>query len=251
MFPVILFDLSRVSAFHLTVNSRPASTGLEAVSRREVFAASVVTALVAGEPKNAVADSNTPTSPPAVPAPITVNTAKFAFNGVFRDPKHPKGYRVVVGAANKEGTITLQDDPTGEVFTLPIKANKDEVTGKITLNIDFSVKGGPSDVVAIVNKDSSISFPDGNVWKKEGGVAGVYVDGFAPSYPKYRRIVRQEKGSIIAVDMVSGKKIFAVSGKSKSKSEVMIEFPGKTCTGTIDIKKGTITFPDGNVWTKV
>ena len=53
-------------------------------------------------------------------------------------------------------------------------------TGQTSLTIDFSVKGGPKDVVATLNKDSSISFPDGNLWKKQGGVVGVYSDGFNP-----------------------------------------------------------------------
>ena len=79
---------------------------------------------------------------------------------------------------------------------------------------------------------------------------GVYVDGFAP-YPKYRRIIREGDGNNIVVDMVSGKKKFEVLG-STNKKGVIIDFPGdKRCNGTFNNKKGTIKYPDGNIWTRV
>ena len=77
-----------------------------------------------------------------------------SFQGVFKDPKHPNGYRVLVGDAGSKGTMTLQDEPDGKVYTIPITSEANKKTGQISLTIDFSVKGGPKDVVATLNKDS-------------------------------------------------------------------------------------------------
>ena len=169
-----------------------------------------------------------------------------SFQGVFKDPKHPNGYRVLVGDADNKGTMTLQDEPDGKVFSIPIIVKKEE---QVTLTIDFSVKGGPKDVVAILNKDSSISFPDGNLWKKEGGVVGVFSDGFNP---ERLRIIRAEKGDALVLDLIRGPNgDKTVSGKI-AKPDVTFDFPGKPGDkGVVDSKKGTISFADGNVWTKL
>lgn len=225
-----------------TFSTSPAATSLDAVSRREALAASTAAVAVPlfGVPLPALAN----------PKDGGPNPALFSFNGVFKDRKHPDGYRTVAGVANKEGTIALKDDPEGDEYFIPFRAIKDEKTGRISLVVDFSSKGGPRDVLASVNrKDHSISFPDGNVWKKEPGVVGVYIDAFAP-YPKYRRVIKQQIGSDLVLDMVSGKKTTTIYGKA-GKNNVTVEFPGKTCQGDVDIKRGTITFPDGNIWTKV
>jgi len=238
---IALLTLSgSATAFQPAFNPRLTSTSLDAISRREVLASSAAAMVVAGVPLDALADVS------KIPEPT--DPAKFSFNGVFKDPKHPKGYRTIAGAPNKDGTLVLQDDPKGEVYKIPIKSMKDEETGKITIAMDFSVKGGPSDVLATVNKDSSISFPDGNVWKKERGIAGVYIDGYAP-YPKYRRVIRQESGKL-AIDMVNGKKTFTIYAKAGS-TNITVDFPGKTCTATISVKNGMVYFSDGNSWTKV
>jgi len=251
---LVLALLTPSGAFQVANNPRPvvataSTSSLDALSRREALtAASAATMLVVGGvlPQDALAAA---TKGPDVKV--------FAFNGIFKDPKHPRGYRIIAGKPNKEGTMTLQDEPDSLVFNIPIKAKTDEKDGLITLDIDFSEKGGPSDVVATFNKkDSSISFPDGNVWKKETkGVAGVYVDAFAP-YPKYRRIIREDgegSGRNLIVSLVSGKKTFIVAGKAGyANRDVVIDFPGdKTCSGQVNTKKGTITWPDGNVWTRV
>jgi len=240
------------SAFQqLLAGSNRRGTVLEAVNRREALAAGSLAGgmLLAGTPFEAFAATTDAKKKKD-------DAKKFAFNGVFKDPQHPDGYRIIVGAVNKEGTMTLQDDPNGKVFNMPIISKIDEESGKNTLTFDFSPKGGPKEIVATVSNDSnSITFPDGNSWKKEtGGLVGVYVDGFAP-YPKYRRIIRPGSvdGSDLAVEMVSGKKQFVIPANNGSKkNQLIVEFPGeKRCTASTQMKKGVIKFPDGNVWTKV
>jgi len=239
--------LNPVAAFQQLrpVVATASATTLDAVSRREALAAaSAATMLVigGGVPSDAMAADY-----------VAPDIKTFAFNGIFKDPKHPNGFRIIAASPNKEGTMTMQDEKDGLVFTIPIKSKTDE-KGQVSLTIDFSEKGGPSAVVATFNKkDSSIKFPDGNIWKKDtNGAVGVYVDGFAP-YPKFRRIIREgETKNDLVVCMVSGKKTFVVSGKCETGSRIVVDFPGgKTCPAKFNAKKGTIVFPDGNTWTRV
>jgi len=184
----------------------------------------------------------------AAVADSKAEAAATSFQGVFKDPKHPNGYRILVGDAGNKGMMTLQDEPDGMIYSIPIMSKTSEKTGQVSLTIDFSVKGGPKDVVAILNKDSSISFPDGNLWTKEGGVVGVYSDGFNPDR---LRIIRAEKGDALVLDLIRGPNgDKRVSGKIV-KPDVTFDFPGKPGDkGVVDSTKGTISFADGNVWTK-
>jgi len=187
--------------------------------------------------------------------PDKATAKKFYFNGVFRDLKHPEGYRVIAGAFNKESTVVLRDEPNGKVFEIPMVAKKDDTSGKVTVDMNLSGynKIYPKSIIAEVQKDGCLKFPDGNVWVKPKGVVGVYIDGFAP-YPKYRRVVLPGDGENVAVNMVSGKTKFDVQGviPEAKKGVLEVEFPGnKQCTGKYNKKSDTITWPDGNVWTKI
>ena len=121
------------------------------------------------------------------------------------------------------------------------------------MTINFTEKGGTSNMVATVHKkDLSVTFPDRNVCKKDtSGVVGMYINGFV-TYPKYRRIIRKAGNtSDIVIYLVSGKKTYVVSGRAAPGSrDIYIEFPdNKPCTGKF--KNGIILFPDGNSWTRV
>jgi len=249
IFVVALQTLDGVTAFSFGSNPHQTSTSLDAVSRREAFVASASAAMLVGVPMDALAGQGV--APSAKPDKATA--AKFYFNGVFRDQKHPEGYRIVAGAVNKQGILTMRDNPEGKISEVPFMAKKSEETGEITVDMDLSVyqKGFPKSVVATVTKDGCMKFPDGNIWIKQKGVAGLYIDGFAP-YPKYRRIVVPGDDKNVAVTMVSGSKVFDVAGIDLGKKGIQVEFPGnKQCTGKFNQAQGTITWRDGNVWTKV
>lgn len=225
----------QVVQFHRThTSTSPTSrTCLHALSRREVLSsipAALATAAVAAAPQRSIA------------------AGAVSYQGVYTDPTHPKGYRVLTGDA-AEATMQLQDDPGGTVYTIPIRVKSD---GSTELLIDFSVKGGPADVPGVLGSDAkgvaTLTFPDGNVWKKETGVIGVYRDGLNPEYV---RVIRKDKGSVLTVDLINGDKTVTVPAKAGS-SKVTFDFPGKpNDPGTLDSKKNTISFGDGNVWTKL
>jgi len=97
------------------------------------------------------------------------------FQGVFEDPNHPQGYRIIVDTNDTTAQLQLQDEPDGESFYIPILVLRDIASKTTQLSIDFSAKGGPSDLIATVqDRGNIISFSDGNVWSKLEGVPGVY-----------------------------------------------------------------------------
>jgi len=185
-------------------------------------------------------------------------TVSGSFQGVFSDPKHPKGYRVIV-AKGSAATMSLSDGGAdSKLFNLPVKVNKGK-DGTTTLTIDFSPKGGPKNIIGtLANDGSSISFPDGNKWKKNVGLEGVYKSSKNSQY----RVIRKDKGSSLIVELRDNKLptlIMAKSGASKKEGVyVDIQFPVKvkaddvkanSIKGSFD--NGIISFPDGNKWTKM
>mmetsp|Transcript_17584 Transcript_17584/g.39685 ORF Transcript_17584/g.39685 Transcript_17584/m.39685 type:complete len:164 (-) Transcript_17584:94-585(-) len=84
--------------------------------------------------------------------------APLNFSGRYADPQHP-GCPRKVGKSGKFVTIEGADED-GKKWTV-----KGQTNGRDLL-LDFSAKGGPKDVLA--RADSiGITFPDGNVWKKQ------------------------------------------------------------------------------------
>jgi len=124
------------------------------------------------------------------------------FQGVFEDPNHPQGYRIIVDTDDNTAQLQLQDEPDGESFYIPVLVLRD-ITSKATqLSIDFSAKGGPSDLIATVQDGGShISFSDGNVWSKLEGIPGVYYVQAKNSRVsnEYLTIRLEEKGAVIIV----------------------------------------------------
>lgn len=251
---VVLLATLRAGAFQVN-KPQPANgaTRLNAISRRDVFSlvptmtTTVATTAVLGlaAPLEARAAEKKKTEPKNQPV--------ASFQGVFRDPKHPKGYRILVGSG--KGTMTLQDDPAGDVIRAPFRVRTDKKSKAVTLTMDFRPKGGPKDVEAVLgtkgsgkNAVATLTFPDGNVWTKETGLAGVYRDGLNP---KYMWVIRKSKGSNLSVDLINGSKTTTIAATAGSPN-VTFDFPGKAGdVGTVDKVKNTISFADGNVWTKL
>lgn len=87
--------------------------------------------------------------------------------GLYSDPNHPEGYRVVTvypvgfGSGYYMATCYGNDGPGTKPFKL---------TGKLAglasgVKFDFSPKGGPTDLIATFD-GSGLVFPDGNKWPK-------------------------------------------------------------------------------------
>jgi len=171
---VRLVIASAIMMLSMSANGLAFSSKKNAVDRREMFGilgsamtGAAVMASVPGEAEAAPALKVGPASP---------------FTGDYDDPNHPGCLRQVkvVGAPLKaDGTrprypimeITGYDgNGSDKVCTeRPTRADLWKIQGKIKSNtealIDFSPKGGPSDLVGTWDGEG-IVFPDGNKWTK-------------------------------------------------------------------------------------
>lgn len=271
----LLFQLFASASFALSakgfvVNQRTASSSSKLMASRRDFMSNAVAATavlvvpnIAGAAtaeKEATKESPTKKEASSTPALLS------SFQGVFSDPKHPKGYRIIVSKGSGSAIMTLSDGKPKDgsepkLFNLPVMVKQDKKTGTTLLTFDFSPKGGPKNIIGTLGKDgNTISFPDGNTWKKNTGVEGVYKDG---SDSKAYRVIRKDKGSDLIVELrkdASAKNPALVSAKSGSSKKdgafVNIDFPGKKSSDPTEKVKGsfdngTISFPDGNKWTKL
>lgn len=175
----------------------------------------------------------------------------LSYNGVYSDPKHSKGYRVLVGDVNS-ATLTLQDDPGGSVFNVPVKV--DSKDGAVTrFAFDLSQKGGPQNIAGELGRDKEgipiISFPDdGNSWKKrETGPIGVYWNG---SDPKQVMVLRPVKPPQLAVEFRNGAEVTSTGSAKAGSSAITFDMQGIKAQGVFSMKDKTLTFDDGVVWTK-
>lgn len=255
-----------LSANGFVVDQRKASTSIQLMaSRRDFMSNAAVAAAVLVLPNVAgAATAAKEAAPTKKDAPVA--TAPASFQGVFSDPKHPKGYRVLVAKGSSSAIMTLsdgkpKDGSEAKLFNLPVKVKQDKKEGRTLLTFDFSPKGGPKDMTGILSADgNSIKFPDGNTWKKNTGVVGVYKDG--KSSGAYR-VIRKDKGSSLIVELrnsAAAKNPTLAAAKSGSSNKegayVNVEFPGKKKSDPVDtikgsFKDGALSFPDGNKWTKL
>lgn len=173
-----------------------------------------------------------------------------SIDGIYSDPNHKNGYRVVRAVNKSTAVVTLQDEPKGPIITVDGKI-KSRASGT-TITLDFSPKGGPEDIVATYSNGSGgdqLFFSDGNAWTKSDGVDGIYSD---PNHPDGYRVVRVAKGKmyITLQDDAKGD-VIDVVGK-KGKDGYLIDFSSKGGPKGLaaTVKDGKIIFPDGNAWTK-
>mmetsp|Transcript_14309 Transcript_14309/g.30569 ORF Transcript_14309/g.30569 Transcript_14309/m.30569 type:complete len:246 (-) Transcript_14309:74-811(-) len=235
----LLLLASACSAF----NARPTNN---VASRRDFFNGIASAALVAGaivaQPRAAMAKGSSSKGKTAA-APLA-----SPINGIYSDPNHKKGYRVVRAVDRNNAVVTLQDEPKGPIITVNGKVKTSKKSGT-TVTLDLSPKGGPKDIVATLTGDQLV-FPDGNAWTKFTGIDGIYSD---PNHPAGYRVVRStgSKLSITLQDEPSGE-VVEVAGKRKNGG-YSIDFSPKGGPKNLGVvvKGDQLEFPDGNAWTKL
>lgn len=261
-------------------------------SRRDILskAASSVLGLSSALVVLGPGDSAGAFQPGPVTAQSAANKAAYAlsYQGVWSDPNHPEGYRVIMtdkkgGAAMTFSDGVAKDAPEGTEAKTYSGISIGMKEGSNELTFDFSFKGGPKGVTATLSDDrQSIEFPDGNVWTKNANkYDGIYKD---PKYPNGYRVVRKLKSmnTITEVnDTGNPKDSRFVVGKHGSLFSIptapftFYDYTGvqtcseracKTCeavckdeiVGQFSLQEantvfmyGTITFPDKTVWTRI
>lgn len=233
---------TRAKSAPTTCILRASNGATSAVSRRDVLLSSSI--VVSGMLFLPTPSTNANAAPAANEA--------ASYQGVYSDPNHPRGYRIIYGD-NKKATMKLQDGPSGVVYEVPVKVGGN----KAQLTFDFSCKGGPSNVVGIVDDGNSagtttINFPDGNAWKKvTDGIAGVYKSENNGDLEFDYSSVRQWKGAEYKVELMKGPDTIASFGAKAGGKKGYFEYPGEfNKAGFINEDEKTISFRDGMVWTR-
>eukprot|EP00419_Tripos_fusus_P090013 CAMPEP_0172867754 /NCGR_PEP_ID=MMETSP1075-20121228/84502_1 /TAXON_ID=2916 /ORGANISM="Ceratium fusus, Strain PA161109" /LENGTH=160 /DNA_ID=CAMNT_0013717197 /DNA_START=125 /DNA_END=607 /DNA_ORIENTATION=+ len=120
---------------------------------------------------------------PALAAPLRAQAAASPWAGKYSDPQHPgckrnilvEGrYLTVEGADALQGAECKKTADFNDLKSMLDPAPVKEFTVKGTIKfkkenqatIDFSAKGGPKDLLAVLEEDGGIKFPDGNKWTK-------------------------------------------------------------------------------------
>lgn len=234
------FNANKKAATKVNTNKAASKRKPSALSRRDIFigagAATIASTFWDVEFLGVVRDKS--------PLP--------PISGIYSDPNHKNGYRVVRATDKSNAVVTLQDEPRGPIITVDGKIKTSSKSGT-TITLDLSPKGGPKDVLATFSNGSGgdqLYFPDGNAWTKSVGVDGIYAD---PNHPAGYRVVRVAKGKmyITLQDEPKGE-VIEVEGK-KGKNGYLIDFSSKGGPKDIaaTVEDGKLVFPDGNAWTKM
>lgn len=229
---LVILSASACAAFN--ANRQPSA----AITRRDIVngvaSAAFAAALVVRPPSSIAND---------LPPPVS---------GIYSDPNHKRGYRVVRAVDKSNVVVTLQDEVGGLVISVPgkIKTSKREGT---TITLDLSKKGGPKDVVATLSDSNHLSFRDGNSWTKHSGVDGIYAD---PNHPSGYRVVREGQGGKLYItlqDEPKGQIVELEGFKKVGSGYISIDFSPKGGPKNLAAvaKVGKLVFPDGNAWTKL
>ena len=214
-----------------------------------------------------VAKRTTTEAVPAQAAAAAIATRKPSttcqdpcFTGVWTDPKHPKGYRVLIRKSytvanmflsdgvgvgstttdnnkNKDSTtVTTNTNTTPKTYNnIGVKVKDDPKKGETYLTFDFSAKGGPKKVVGTVaDHGNKIVFPDGNVWTKNVATAveGVYATDPRVAGEGYRVVIIRKDptaSNLLAVQLNKDQAITATivkkdGGTKKDGGSVGIQF---------------------------
>ena len=85
-------------------------------------------------------------APPAFAAETAV--ASGGYQGVYSDPKHPKGYRVLRAVNAGSTAIELQDEPNADIFSVAGTSTFDKAKGETTIKIGMRGRSRDIDIRA-------------------------------------------------------------------------------------------------------
>lgn len=175
---------------------------------RQSSATAAATLLLQQGPPPANAAFESFTAP--VTAQSAINKANESYQGVYYDPNHPTGYRILkaVKGSSTQATMTLCDggvttigEPEPTTFRdIPVVIDDSDNNNKLVF--DFGFKNGPKGITATLSPDKqSLTFPDGNTWTKNfykyDGIYKITTSGGSSLSPDAYRIIRKNGAEII------------------------------------------------------
>ena len=179
-----------------------------------------------------------------LPQPALAKDESMNYQAVWTDPKHPNGYRILFGD-NQNAKLLQRDEPPDDELVLPVKVVAGE-EGKDTKLLFGGVEG-----TFTTNREGTriISFDNGkSFWinKKFEGPIGVYRDS---TNPQRVILIRQIKGSDCEVQFWDADNVTTFT--AKAGNIFTFNFPDKgTVAASFSMKKRSLTFEDGTVWSK-
>jgi hypothetical protein len=197
------------------------------------------------------------------------SSAPLNFSGVYRDPKHPQGYRVVRSGGPGDINVDAQDQPNGPTLKLIGTSTYDSTSKKTSLRIEVPSKDGTRSALPAVYSDEllyvnfcengevltrgSIMFPDGNVWIKDNGLQGVYIDSRFPGAYKIVRELGNAKVIIEVADRADQLPVILPAVVNKLDGTLVIDFSPISGQKRISAKiaANQLTFQDETTWTKL
>lgn len=205
-------------------------------------------------------------------------TASALFSGSYSDPNHPGCARVIVFETDSSAKVFGADAAGGEGATCdgatdvrwgPLPA----VVSGSAISVDFSSKGGPSDLSGNYNDDTvAIDWADGNSWpkifpKEDTASLSIFDGEYSdPNHPSCARFVMAESetaAQIYGADAAGGEGAMCdgvtdVAWNVPAQldtQEIVADFSSKGgpagLKGTYNVGKQEIDWEDGNAWPKV
>jgi len=274
---IVFSPIPIATSLHQTSSSgSSSSTQLHATTptRRDALtnALAVGTAILTSpQGANAAKKDHEPIVEPLKPK-TTCDIFGTCFSGVWYDPNHLHGWRVLVRKSGSVAMMTLNDgvgneyDPAETYKNQKVKIIENKKDGTTDLDFDFEFKGGPKITGTLSEDGNKIYFPDGNVWTKNSAnsVEGVYATDPRVAGNGYRLVVVRGTGYDTTkreyqVQLNTKQAITATVGTPKTGSGgvgLRFDFPDGTPVDAT-YKNGVIHFPfpvqsnaEGNTWTK-
>lgn len=216
---------------------------------------------------------------------IIATTSQAIFKGVYSDPNHPQCARFILFETDSSASMYGFDAAGGE--GVPCDHLNDVKWGPLpavitdsTIEVDFSSKGGPSDLTGKFNSElNEIDWEDGNAWnrvfpqsmmKNEYRIStysvfdGEYSDPNHPSCGRFVVANTNATAAIYGVDAAGGEGAmcdgindipWTVPAVLPSSTSILADFSSKggpsDLSGAYNFDKAEIDWEDGNAWTKV
>ena len=137
-------------ALHLAIASGLAPSRLAPMRTRSVLSMSEVPKFEGATSRRQALLTGAGLSLASAVAPLAAEAAVASggYQGVYSDPKHPKGYRVLRAVNAGSTAIELQDEPNADIFSVAGTSTFDKAKGETTIKIGMRGRSRDIDIRA-------------------------------------------------------------------------------------------------------
>ena len=135
-------------ALHLAIASGLAPSRLAPMRTRSVLSMSEVPKFEGATSRRQALLTGAGLSLASAVAPPAFAAESGGYQGVYSDPKHPKGYRVLRAVNAGSTAIELQDEPNADIFSVAGTSTFDKAKGETTIKIGMRGRSRDIDIRA-------------------------------------------------------------------------------------------------------